>query len=219
MKKKIQFFVAILFLSTTSLFLYYKFVKSNQPIVGEKKEMPNDWFYRQRAYPSGKIDYSTYLSESKAIIAEKRTKSFLRNNETDWELRGPLNVGGRVTDIEMHPSSLEIIYVGAASGGIFKSVDKGQNWTPIFDEALSLSIGDMAIAASDPNVIYVGTGEANAGGGSLAYDGVGVYKSTDGGQNWELLGPAQVGSIGKVGDTSKQSGYRLYCSYGTLIWQ
>ena len=68
---------------------------------------------------------------------------------------------------------------------IFKSENTGQTWTPIFDDAMSLSIGDMEMAPSNNEIIYVGTGEPNAGGGSLAYDGLGVYKTSDGGNNWQ----------------------------------
>ena len=115
-----------------------------------------------------------------------------------WEFAGPLNIGGRLTDVEMHPSDMETIYAAAAAGGIFKSVNTGETWTPIFDDALSLSVGDIAIAPSDPQVIYAGTGEANCGGGSQTYDGVGIYKSTDGGSNWIHCGLESSRNIGRM---------------------
>lgn len=159
----------------------------------ENKLLPSDYFFQQRAYPKNKIDIK---ATQQAIAYRERAhkKSTKRNNT--WQFAGPINVGGRVTDIEMFPDDLNTIFVGTASGGIFKSTDQGESWLPIFDEAASLSIGDMAIAGD--KTIFVGTGEANAGGGSLAYDGVGVYKSTDEGNNWEWKGLADVGSIGKV---------------------
>ncbi|MBN3036704.1 MAG: hypothetical protein JW861_14055, partial [Bacteroidales bacterium] len=78
------------------------------------------------------------------------------------------------------------------------SYDGGQSWTPVFDEAASLSIGDIAIAPSDPGVIYAGTGEANAGGGSLTYDGIGIYCSGDGGDTWEYRGLPESRNIGRM---------------------
>ena len=117
----------------------------------------------------------------------KKTSNSYRNGE-DWEYAGPTNTGGRITDIEMPADDINTIYAGAASGGIFKSTDQGDSWEPIFDDAASLSIGDMALAPSDNNTIYVGTGESNAGGGSLAYDGFGVYKSVDAGNTWQHKG-------------------------------
>lgn len=160
----------------------------------EHKLIPSDYFFAQRAYPNHTIDHKAYkeaLGYRERAIVKTTAK---RNN--DWQFAGPTNVGGRVTDIEMFEDDLNTIFVGTASGGIFKSLDKGENWQPIFEDAASLSIGDLTIAAD--KTIYVGTGEANAGGGSLAYDGVGVYKSTDEGKNWEWKGLADVGSIGKV---------------------
>ena len=95
-------------------------------------------------------------------------------------------------------SDAETYYVGAASGGIFKTTDGGDNWLPIFDEQEMLSIGDIEISKNNTDVIWVGTGEVNAGGGSLAYDGNGMFKSDDGGLTWESRGLPDVGSISKV---------------------
>ena len=159
----------------------------------EHKHLPSDYFFQQRAYPKNKIDQKAY--QNALAYRERTSKHSIKRNNT-WTFAGPINIGGRVTDIEMFVDDLNTIFVGAASGGIFKSTDQGENWQPIFDDAASLSIGDMTIATD--RTIYVGTGEANAGGGSLAYDGVGVYKSTDEGNTWEWKGLADVGSIGKV---------------------
>lgn len=166
----------------------------------EAKEKPTDWFFQQRAFPHGKIDKGAFLEARRArkvLVKEKQEEAVSRLTDS-WIFTGPTNVGGRVTDVEMLPSSQEILYVGTASGGIFKTTDLGETWTPIFDDALSLAIGDMAIAPSDENIMYVGTGEANGGGGSIAYDGLGVYKSTDAGNTWTAVGLETVGSIGKV---------------------
>ncbi len=182
-----------------SLFLFFLLSCSETPLTLKEsmpKKEPTDWHFRQRAYPQGFIDQEHYRAAVRQKKAMQEGISF-RNNLV-WENAGPLNVGGRITDVEMHPSSMEVIYAGTASGGIFKSEDQGVNWVPIFDDAISLAIGDMDIAPSDPNMIYVGTGEANAGGGSLAYDGNGVYKSVDGGTNWQHLGLENIGSVGKV---------------------
>ena len=95
------------------------------------------------------------------------------------------NIGGRITDIEIPIDKAETYYVGAASGGIFKTTDGGDNWLPIFDEQEMLSIGDIEISKNNTDIIWLGTGEVNAGGGSLAYDGNGMFKSDDGGLTWE----------------------------------
>ena len=126
-----------------------------------------------------------------------RAKVKSRSSE-DWEFAGPTNIGGRISDLEMPADDINTIYAGAASGGIFKSTDQGDSWVPIFEEAASLSIGDIALAPGNNDIIYVGTGESNAGGGSLAYDGFGVYRSDDAGGSWQHVGLEDAGSIGRV---------------------
>ena len=164
----------------------------------ESQLKPNDWFFRQRAYPQGKINKTAYIEAMRQRELIKLNQAATRDEQPEWMQCGPLNIGGRLVDVEMPANNMQTIYVGAAAGGIFKSDDLGQTWTPTFDEQPNLSIGDIAIAPSDPNQIYVGTGEANAGGGSLAYDGLGVYKSIDAGDTWAGTGLVDVGSIGKV---------------------
>jgi photosystem II stability/assembly factor-like uncharacterized protein len=161
----------------------------------EAKKTPNEWFFLQRSFPYPQINY-----EARNLAWEKSQK--MRKEKVErgegWISEGPLNTGGRISAVAMHPSDMQTIYAGAASGGIFKSVNSGASWVPVFDDALSLSIGDIAIAPSDPAMIWVGTGEANAGGGSMAYDGFGIYKSTDAGSTWENVGLENSGSIGRL---------------------
>ena len=160
-------------------------------------QIPNEWFYKQRAFPFEQINHEAYVNAQMQADALRKESRF-KTGTGIWEFAGPLNIGGRITDVEMHPSDLNTIYIGAASGGVFKSPDKGNTWTPIFDDAMSLSIGDIALAPSNPDIIYVGTGEANSGGGSLAYDGVGIYKSTDAGENWDYIGLENSRNIGRM---------------------
>lgn len=171
--------------------------EAQEQAIEEEEKLPNSWFFMQRAYPLGFIPKEAYQRAWKQAATFRQSQDFQKQT-SPWEFAGPVNVGGRITDLEMPVNDMQTIYAGAASGGIFKSTDQGLSWTPIFDEAASLSIGDMALAPSDPNILYVGTGEANAGGGSLAYDGLGVYKSTDAGQSWQHIGLEAVGSIGRV---------------------
>ncbi len=115
-----------------------------------------------------------------------------------WIQRGPTNIGGRITDIAVHPLDSDIVYAGAAEGGVLRSVDAGQTWTPLFDDQLAISIGAIAIDPVNPDVIYVGTGEVNPGGGSVAYGGAGLFRSSDQGDTWELIGLEDSGSIGRI---------------------
>jgi photosystem II stability/assembly factor-like uncharacterized protein len=191
-KLSLSFIPAII----VSLILMFPFVEESNN-KGEKEKKPNDWFMRQRAFPFQKINHEAYITALHQA-KEMKTSAKARRDESVWELAGPVNTGGRLTDVEMHPADINIAYIGAASGGVFKSTDKGQTWEPIFDEALSLSIGDIALAPSNPDIIYVGTGEANAGGGSLAYDGVGIYRSDDAGETWAYLGLEESRNVGRM---------------------
>ena len=150
----------------------------------------------QRAYPFETINYGAYdkaLGQADRLYALGASKQ----NGT-WDFIGPTNVGGRLTDVVMHPSDTQTVYIAAASGGVFKSEDLGESWQSIFDDQPSLSIGALAIDPEDPDIIYVGTGEVNGGGGSLTYGGTGMYKSMDAGQTWESLGLTETRHIGRI---------------------
>ncbi len=96
-------------------------------------------------------------------------------------------VSGRVTAIAIHPTNPSLIYVGTAQGGVYRSLNGGTNWTPIFDAARSLAIGALALAPSNPSILYVGTGEAN--GSADSYAGVGLYRVDNADTIATLVGP------------------------------
>src|ERR1700732_172705 len=99
---------------------------------------------------------------------------------------GPAVMGGRVSDIAIDPRNPFIFYVGLGHGGVFKTNDNGVTFDSIFDKQSALSIGAIAIAPSDSDVVWVGTGEANDRNSSDWGDG--VYRSTNGGEHWQNVG-------------------------------
>src|SRR5262252_3610910 len=106
-----------------------------------------------------------------------------------WRNLGPANTGGRIDDFAVArvPGQPDAIYVAAASGGVFKSTNQGTSWTPVFDRVdAMMSIGDVTVAPSNANVVWVGTGEANNRQSSSWGDG--VYKSVDAGRTWKSAG-------------------------------
>jgi photosystem II stability/assembly factor-like uncharacterized protein len=113
-----------------------------------------------------------------------------------WRNIGPANMGGRTVDIEGVDSNPKTIYAGTATSGIWKTVNAGTTWEPIFDDQPVVSIGDLAVYQRDPDILYVGTGEAN-GRNSSPWGG-GVYKSTDGGASWQFMGLKETHHIGRV---------------------
>ncbi len=109
---------------------------------------------------------------------------------------GPAVMAGRVPDIAIDPRNPSVFYVALGHGGIFKTGDNGVTFDPIFDRQHALSIGALAIAPSDPDVIWVGTGEANDRNSSGWGDG--VYRSSDGGENWQNVGLKNSRAIGRI---------------------
>ena len=109
---------------------------------------------------------------------------------------GPAVTGGRVHDIEAIPGDPSTLYVAAASGGLWKSTNRAQTWVNVFDTMAVSTFGDVALAPSNPQIVYAGTGEQN-NRQSTSY-GNGVYRSDDGGTSWRHLGLAETRHIGKV---------------------
>lgn len=165
----------------------------------ESEYKPTDWLLAQHVYPYGEVDPVAYEESRQQMLQLQDELTSLKSSHGEvWEFAGPMNVGGRVTDIEMHPTDPNTIFACAATGGIYKSTDQGKQWAQIFDGYATLSIGDMDIARSDKRILYVGTGEPNGGNGSVTYDGYGVYKSTDEGISFTHVGLENAGGIGRV---------------------
>ncbi len=173
-------------------------VDQKNPEQSKEKYAQSDWLLAQRVYPHGTLNPAAYEESRQQILAIQERARQVKSQGDRWEFAGPLNVGGRVTDVEMHPDDPTTIYACAATGGIYKSSDQGRSWNQIFDEYETLSMGDMAIARTDARTLYIGTGEPNGGNGSVTYDGYGVYKSTNAGASFTHVGLENAGGIGKV---------------------
>ena len=109
---------------------------------------------------------------------------------------GPAGMSGRVTAIDAVHASPEIIYVGTASGGVWKSESGGVSWAPVFDDEKTMSIGAVEIQQSNPDVVWVGTGEGNPR--NSLNGGYGIYKSLDGGKSWQLKGLENTRHIHRI---------------------
>ena len=113
-----------------------------------------------------------------------------------WRNIGPANMAGRVADIEAVEANPAIVFVGAASGGVWKSTNAGTTWKPVFTDQPTSSIGDIAIFQKDPNIVWVGTGEECVRN-SVSW-GDGIYKSTDGGETFVSMGLKETHHIGQA---------------------
>lgn len=109
---------------------------------------------------------------------------------------GPTRQGGRYVEFAVVANSTKVIYAATASGGLWKSVNNGQSWTPIFDNESVISIGSVAVDQKNPDVVWVGSGEANNSRSS--YWGDGIYKSKDAGKTWTNMGLPESHHIGRI---------------------
>ncbi len=128
-------------------------------------------------------------------VAMKESSKF---KDLRWQFLGPTNISGRVTDVAVpapRGKNYEI-YVATASGGVWKTDNEGTTWRPIFEHGVSTSVGDVTIAPSDKNIVWIGLGEANIFRSSMA--GAGVYKSTDAGKTWKHMGLAGTHTIPRI---------------------
>ncbi|MFO7851804.1 MAG: WD40/YVTN/BNR-like repeat-containing protein [Bacteroidota bacterium] len=127
--------------------------------------------------------------------AMKKESSF---KDLHWQYIGPTNISGRCTDVEalIPRGNSYTIWVGSASGGVWRSDNEGSTFQPVFDDMPTASIGDIAIDPRNPDVVWVGTGEANIFRSSNA--GCGVFKTTDGGKTWKNVGLENTMTIGRI---------------------
>lgn len=132
-----------------------------------------------------------------------------------YRLVGPSR-GGRVTTVTGVPSQPRTFYMGVASGGLFRTTDGGETWAPLSDGKIPVaSMGSIAVADSDPKVIYVGTG--SDGVRSNVSTGRGVYRSDDGGENWRFIGLYNAGQIGAVRIHPSNPDIAWVAAYGDIF--
>src|SRR6187455_1351010 len=131
-----------------------------------------------------------------APIGAQTTKTVGPFDDLHFRGIGPAATGGRIHDLQIDPKNPAVLYVGAASGGIWKSSNKGVTWKDIFGKQPDNTFGALAIFAGDSKIIWAGSGEQNNRQSSSW--GGGVYRSTDAGETWTYLGLHDTRSIGRV---------------------
>jgi photosystem II stability/assembly factor-like uncharacterized protein len=157
-------------------------------------------FIVSSALLEGQVKAPVPDGKERIILSAKQTE--LQQNspykDLKWQYIGPTNISGRCTDVEaISPRGNNYtIWVGSATGGVWKSDNEGTSFVPVFDKMPAASIGDIAIDPNNPEIVWVGTGEANIFRSSNA--GCGVFKTTDGGESWNLVGLEDTYTIGRI---------------------
>src|SRR5688500_691971 len=181
----------IMFVRTLSLLLFVlaagcgrESQRLNAPAATEGAGRAQTWMLRQRAYPFSGIPANARRDafHSMRAMSSRHPSS---SDQSRWTSIGPAPVEvreswrlvtGRVTAVAISPTISNVIIVGSSSGGIWRTVDGGSSFTPVSDDHVDLAVGSLAIAPSNPNVIYAGMGEFNLG--------TGILRSTDAGATW-----------------------------------
>lgn len=158
----------------------------------------NEDFFMSRNYPDFNLQteaYKSAMQQAKTMALQKDVNNWA-GFDANWRLEGPGNIGGRINAVVAHPNNGDIIYAGCSRGGVFKTVNGGLNWQPIFDDQLFNSISCIVFEPNNANTVFVGTGDLNI---SQSFStGNGIYKSTNSGTTWTNIGLSDAQIISNI---------------------
>ncbi|QEV16471.1 WD40/YVTN/BNR-like repeat-containing protein [Streptomyces alboniger] len=150
---------------------------------------PAEYRYLQKTVPGEPIP--RHAHENAAAQARE-----LPTTGGRWKTLGPTNIGGRIVSLALDPKRADTLYAAAASGGIWRSTDAGRTFKSAWPDGWTQAMG--AVATGPDGALYAGTGEPNPGGGSITYEGTGLYRSVDGGRHWRRIGLRDSGAISAI---------------------
>lgn len=167
---------------------------------GEDPMRREEEFWKQRVYPFDRVPTGALeraIAQQDQMARRKGAGALLSSAPT-WKAIGPGNIGGRTRTVVCDPKKDGWVYVGAAGGGIWRTTNHGESWTPIFDYQNSLCMGALAIDPNNSDIIYAATGEIAPASNMHDGWGTGIYKSVDAGKTWRLLGLTTVGAFSRI---------------------
>lgn len=177
---------------------FYDYWKDSTGPKGSGWKQFKRWeaFWEPRVFPNGQFPNGIDIYKEYVNFKEKFAKNDKPSIKANWKEFGPITIPqnrlfynssglGRVNCVRFHPTNPDIIWIGSSAGGAWKSTDRGNSWTVSdFTQFLSIGVTDIAISESNPNVIYISTGDADGNSMTRGYS-IGVIKSTDGGNTWK----------------------------------
>lgn len=197
MKTKINIIVLTLFIASMYVCYEMRNTPTNDNTTNKHYEY-DDNYLAVRSYPEAMPNLVAYQKAMKSVHQQLNNPQSRSNIGFDfvWDMEGAGNIGGRINAVAISPFNSHHIIVGSARGGVFRSTDNGDTWQSIFDAQPSLSISSIAFHPTNPNTIYIGTGDRNIS----AYPGIGtgIYRSTDGGNTWQNIGLEQTYIVSKI---------------------
>ena len=167
---------------------------SNSEIFEAKMEPYEYDYIRMFGHTPSKEQVDLYQKAVKTEMNRPQTRSDVFDGE--WKQQGPGNIGGRVNSVVTHPTNSSIIYAGFARGGLWKTVDGGTNWEPLWNDQPSQAVSALALDPTNPDIIYAGSGDVNISGSVFVGDG--LYKSVDAGATWTYVGLEETYIIGSI---------------------
>ena len=176
----------------TFAFIQIKTGRPDKRNSSEDKLFPHLMDDVKRAWPDDAMDIVAYHSGIHEALR------FPRDDDRDqlWQLEGPTNIGGRINCTAADPFNSNVVYAGACGGGIWKTINGGITWVPVFDQNPHLAVGAITIDAQNTQIVYAGTGDLNVPSGLELGDG--LYKSINGGATWTHLGLTETRVISKI---------------------
>ena len=201
------------------------FIKRRLP-AGET-ELPMERYLEAQAAMQEMPLYSTVDNRMVASRADLKSLAPEQQRLGTWTWLGPGNIGGRTRSIIFNPQDPNVMYAGAVTGGVFKSTNAGQSWTPVTDLIAHVSVSSLAMEPNNPNVIYAGTGEGYEVGSSNgvnitgSYRGLGIYKTSDAGATWTRLPNTNTADFYYINDLviSPTTPQRIYAATSTGVWR
>lgn len=155
-----------------------------------------EYFHEMRAWPFGRIPDGMRLAALDWMAARAKENGRTLQSQASWHPIGPFNLSGRITAIALHPADGKTLWAGAAAGGVWKSTNRGDSWRPVMDYENAITVGAIAVDPGNPDVVYVGTGEPAFN--LDTYAGAGLFKSTDGGESWQVTGLTGSFAISRI---------------------